>query len=422
MDYGVSKIAEDQRWAEIHAWQCGQIEGLQTETYDGFHPVKLANGKTVFRPHTQRMVETLAKSDATTLRKEFRTIFYYDEHCIAYVPFHHSNDGVTPNGSAPTSINKARREGFDFRACRMSAIHLIVVPRKRIFNAISITVDDLPLIFHMQRTGCNLALALATADSFPPPPPKGLEEKIESRVTNLDAPMSFDDIDAFSKAVSLGKYDHMMPNHQYLPGGLNMHPSVVGALFSGPETMLTFFETHPNQSDGWLQMHVIAPQLLTNAGYEYFLQTAEHTDVAGILTPVSNAVAWTIMKRRWDTLLNNIGTGAAVTMLRAQYVDCCACCVPGSNSLCVLCWWIDGGSRPSFSPSFSSHRIPSRLTKLSRRGTHATLGKRRSPSPRSTARRSPPRPPPTPPTTSSRSPPQLQRRVPVPRLSPRRRP
>lgn len=123
----------------------------------------------------------------------------------------------------------------------MSLVHVLVIPKKRIYNAMTITDDDTQLIKDMRQSGIKWALRLAN----------GNKNQKYSLKWLLSGKLSEDVYD-------INKYD--------MSFDLDTNIKNINKHFKQDDIEVSF-HMYPNNSVGWLHMHVWIPELATS-GYD----------------------------------------------------------------------------------------------------------------------------------------------------------
>lgn len=124
----------------------------------------------------------------------------------------------------------------------MSLVHVLVIPRRRIYNAVTLTAADVPLVNHMRQVGWAAVRALLRAD--------GHDEH------GCVSPLA-------SVPTTLGELEAA----PYLPGGLNLGEAAAAKLGGNGSVgaPTTTFHVHPQQTIGWLHLHATCGKLRTSA-------------------------------------------------------------------------------------------------------------------------------------------------------------
>jgi len=248
----------------IGRWEAGECDGLwideaQTQTALGALPASLPphmRGKPIF----QWFMEQL--EGGSTLQSVLPTCIYHDKQVLVFAPAGFRGDaeadalsleachaagadGNLPGGIClqtmadrltktpltmnPTSLNRAGG------AALMSHAHLLIVPRRRIYNAVTLKESDVALVRHMEKVGRAAVRALLRADGRTE---HKTVETLEHVPTTLEE----------------------LASATYLPGGLGMSMGCAARLATD---ISTTFHVYPQQSIGWLHMHAFCGSLLT---------------------------------------------------------------------------------------------------------------------------------------------------------------
>lgn len=202
--------------------------------------------------------------DAVNALKELKelcpTLMYFDEKCIALLPANPRNGTVlTAN---PTSISLGGPGGAS------SHMHVLIIPRIRIYNALTLTKQHIPLLQHMETVGRRVVCQMSVADNYIVPAIKANSETkqpptpIQPPILDLDWPNMM----ARIKNTELFDYDG------YLPYGFNLHKtSAQDLLGNAGQDVGSFLQVHRDHSIGFLHMHMIPMKLVSkNGGDVYF--------------------------------------------------------------------------------------------------------------------------------------------------------
>ena len=266
----------------VRKWEAGETDTLFVdeaagEVAEGALPASLPQamrGKPIF----QCFVEDV-ESGRKCLAEAFPTILYSDARCLAFIPAgfrgsadhdaralqaYAASDGsrkeqqqlvnemsLMPLTMNPTSLNQGHG------ASLMSLVHVLVIPRKRLYNAVTLKPEDAELVRHMQDVGRASVRALLRADGRD-------EGGGTSSLTTV--PSTLAELSATT----------------YLPGGLSLGEQPAKSLggsgwVGAPETT---FHVYPQQTIGWLHLHVTCAALRT-AAYAHMDSKARQKDVGG---------------------------------------------------------------------------------------------------------------------------------------------
>ena len=240
----------------VHLWESGQADALWLDAtcsqaalgaLPATLPVPRMRGKPIFQCFLEQI------EAGTPLHQVFPTIVYCDSECMVFSPAGFKGnqkadetllkaaqgdaqaiaDGLTrtPLTMNPTSLNKGKG------AALMSHAHLLVIPRRRIYNAVTLKESHINLVKHMEKVGRAAVRSLLQADGCMP---NGTVEPLERVPADLDE----------------------LASASYLPGGLGMSQSSAAKLASD---IATTFHVYPQQSIGWLHMHAFSGSMLTRA-------------------------------------------------------------------------------------------------------------------------------------------------------------
>jgi hypothetical protein len=224
---------------------------------------------------------------AANLAANYQSLLYFDADLMVIMPARPGPFyGSSANDLQPTSLHAAQA------SARSSTAHLLVLPRSPIFNAATLEADHILLIRKMQAVGTAVLRALVCADSYP------LVKKTQLP-GNLNAPLTMREICNFSSYIQAemkGGFDRFYTD--YLPGGLDLS-TAVAPLFT--KDIVSAFQVYPNNSLGYLHMHVFALAGLTHQGAIYLKSSPKSTIVgdkppilheSGTMTPVDHVVRW----------------------------------------------------------------------------------------------------------------------------------
>jgi hypothetical protein len=228
------------------------------------------------------------------------TLLYYDNECFVIVPStctsKDANDNDDCDGPTskikPVSVCKAGLDG------RFSSAHVIVLPRRNLFNACSLTVDDVGLIAHMERVGRAVIRTLIISDNCKPSNVQG------HGVKGITDARMFADIRAFNnRLLKVSATQAANTVSGYMPGGLCLDG---GAAQYFGEQIVAAFQVYPNNvlghpcdlhSQNFLHMHVFAMAGLSPTGGRYLSAQASveskmfsKVSVKGTLVPVVNVI------------------------------------------------------------------------------------------------------------------------------------
>jgi hypothetical protein len=94
----------------------------------------------------------------------------------------------------------------------------------------------------------------------------------------------------FSNEILSNTYNYSNSARMCLPGGCDL---AVPAANIATSEICTAFQVHPNESIGWLHMHVFATAFLTKVGLAYLTNQASGLPLCvGTMTPVSHVLQW----------------------------------------------------------------------------------------------------------------------------------
>jgi len=237
------------RWERHETEALWLDEGETTVALGGLPPSLPGHmrGKPIFQCFLERL------ADGAPLTAVLPTAIYQDAHCLVFSPAGFRGDAEadaallegcegdvqlladrltkTPLTMNPTSLN------LGSHAALMSHAHLLVIPRKRIYNAVTLTEADATLIRHLEAVGRAAVRALLHADG------RTAAKTVEPLA---DVPSTLPELAAVS----------------YLPGGLGLSSSCARL---AAQRIATTFHVYPQQSIGWLHMHAFCSGVLTRA-------------------------------------------------------------------------------------------------------------------------------------------------------------
>lgn len=254
----------------VQEWEAGRsatlfLDAAEEGVADGVLPSSLPpalRGKPIF----QALLEQVECGDKA-LSQAFPSVIYGDAQCVAFTPAGFRGDVnrnaaavdairhkhkklnvaaamqelteslcLTPLTMNPVSSNQGKC------AALMSHAHVLVIPRERKYNAVTLTSADVPLIRHLQLVGKACVRALLRADGR----------------------------DEHGLASALGQVPQTLAElaaAPYLPGGLSLGEECARQIggsgsISEPETT---FHVYPQASIGWLHLHASCAKLRTAA-------------------------------------------------------------------------------------------------------------------------------------------------------------
>lgn len=203
------------------------------------------------------------------LKKLAPTILYYDEQCICLLPANPKNKTLLTANT--TSYTLGGESGAS------SHMHVLVIPRKPIYNAVTLSKKDIPLINHMENVGKTLVCLLAVADSF------------YKDTNNVITQISLNDVDGgieTNNEVLKSNFDNPFNYKGYIPYGFNLYPESAKLLLGeNKEYIKAYFQIHPNNSIGYLHMHIIPIKLVSYAGGNTYFKNCRNI-------PVEHIISW----------------------------------------------------------------------------------------------------------------------------------
>ena len=232
---------------EIIAWENGEKDTLSANI-KGILPQSC-------KPVFQICMENLVNKNCNGLK--FTTILEKTDDYLVIVPagFKPSNesDNATVNSMNPPSVR------LGGNASLMAIVHLLVIPTKRIYNGITVKKEDIPLLRAMQQAGKFWYKVLCNKDS------------------------------------SITYSKNWILEGNYLINGKgkgiiqkdDMSKSVYTDLNKKIEDIdiETTFHLYPNQSIGWLHMHIFS-KVLATTGYD--LHGYKNVPVSDIINNLQN--------------------------------------------------------------------------------------------------------------------------------------
>lgn len=175
------------------------------------------------------------------------TLLYYDDRCICFLP---ANPRFKTLLSAnPTSFTYGGPSGAS------SHMHVLVIPMERRYNAVSLLEKDIDLLNHMETIGRKVVCQLAVADNYYS---KNGSEITQPKLLEIEEHKKIMD--------SIVKKKHF-DYSGYLPYGFNLYKRAAADLLGkNGEDVKAFFQVHPDNSIGYLHMHMIPMKLVSKAG------------------------------------------------------------------------------------------------------------------------------------------------------------
>lgn len=174
---------------KVRSWEAGEVDTLfldseQTAVAAGALPAHLPaamRGKPIF----QCFLEDV-DSGRKRLSQAFPTVVYSDAQCVAFIPAGFRGDAENDEAAfaefqatdgsklaqqqlvnslslTPLTINPASFN-HGHGAALMSLVHVLVIPRRRIYNAVTLKESDVGLVHHLQKVGHVAVRALLRAD------------------------------------------------------------------------------------------------------------------------------------------------------------------------------------------------------------------------------------------------------------------
>lgn len=232
-------------WEEIEAWEDGETNKMFCNVPGMFSNTNMPVFQLCFDPNNTKF--------------NFTTILEETEEYIVIVPAGYMSEETPTYKMANPPVCR-----IDKDRALMSLVHVLVIPKKRIYSALTLKKSDIPLIETMQNVADKWVRYLTMADSTVP----------FSKQWVLEGGMSAnpDNIEKFKitpKDMSLvnnsrATYDCPVLHADHIP-------------------VATTF--HLNHSVGWLHMHGFANNLLTS-GYDVHFE--KNVPVDTILNELNN--------------------------------------------------------------------------------------------------------------------------------------
>lgn len=213
---------------EIEAWENGFIDN--------------------FRGNIKGVIPSMGKSvfqmcfDPDNTMFEFTTLLEETDEYVVIVPAGYRSDRAPTYKTANPPMSR-----MGGNSALMSLVHVLVIPKRRIYNALTLWKKDIPLVKKMQDVADKWVCYLSTADETVP----------FSKAWMLNGHIS--ENPALQEEFKIVPEDMSLVNNSrtpFCPYG-TLHPDNV--------PVATTF--HINHSIGWLHMHGFANNLLTT-GYD----------------------------------------------------------------------------------------------------------------------------------------------------------
>jgi hypothetical protein len=213
---------------EIEAWENGLLDSFRGDI-KGIIP---SMGKSVFQ----------MCFDPDNTKFEFTTLLEETDEYIVIVPAGYRSD------RAPTyKTTNPPMSRIGGNSALMSLVHVLVIPKRRIYNALTLWKKDIPLVKKMQSVADKWVRYLSTADDRVP----------FSKAWMLDG--------LISANPELQEEFKIVPEDMSLVNNSRTPFCLYGTLHPDNVPVATTF--HINHSIGWLHMHGFANNLLTT-GYD----------------------------------------------------------------------------------------------------------------------------------------------------------
>jgi len=116
----------------VAKWEASEISGAEAVKAPGGHSLR---GMTIA---PLKLDDPIFTSFCTPQRPNSMTIFYEDDEMLAF-----------PN-------NRTGLQAVDGSRAAMSYVHFLIIPKRRIYNAVTLVPEDLPLLLRMERQGQRL--------------------------------------------------------------------------------------------------------------------------------------------------------------------------------------------------------------------------------------------------------------------------
>jgi hypothetical protein len=163
------------------------------------------------------------------------TLIYEDAHIMVFLPAGRYND-TTPLNRNPTSIHKAGGSAI------MSHIHILIIPKKRIYNAVTLNTSHIKLLEHIKIISTKIVSAMLTADSF----------SETGEIIPLSKPFGVKNINALQLGYT-----------KYIPGGMDLDINTAKKFIKSIKHSVHIY---PNHSVPYLHIHCYISDLKTRNG------------------------------------------------------------------------------------------------------------------------------------------------------------
>ena len=232
LDEARSLLSWEEQYA-ISEWESGESDTISYVNEDGDRvliPGTVPGGPSIGKPVFQYKVEPF------TPLSEGGLLVTQSENAISFIP------GGFRGGKTVNTMNPVREEiGGD--SALMSLVHVLTIPRKRIYNAVTLTKNHKSLLREMKALG---EVAVKTLM-------KGSKTDLGSFKWVYSQEGEIVMSDGSKKSASVVQTD-LSPSCQQ-----NFHRKILNP------TILNSFHVYPAASVGWLHLHSYVGELLTTA-------------------------------------------------------------------------------------------------------------------------------------------------------------
>lgn len=252
----------------IKNWQNSDID-TPFVAKDGKYPKGILNGTTPFHPIMKNPLDLNVN----------KTVLYYDDKCVVFLPANPKKmiGFTTPYGENTASYNRIGGDESKTKLTEpwMSNVHILVIPRQNIYNAVSLNKEHIPLIKHMENVGSKLAELMLVGDNF-------LKYNTDSKDINYNNEYhNYNSKEYGLKPImSVDLKDHPLRKNwdevnklninnfkDYIPHGLNLSPQAAKKILGdNNRNIKKSFHIYPNQSVGQLHLHCYLESLMTHSG------------------------------------------------------------------------------------------------------------------------------------------------------------
>ena len=189
------------------------------------------------------------------------TLLYFDDKCICFLP----------GGPRNTTVLRANSTSFTMGGANgaTSHMHVLIIPRNPIYNAITLSPKHKDLITHMENIGRKVVCQLSVADNY------YSDAKIQPPLLNLE-----NWLQKMNEIENKALFEY----NGYLPYGFNLYKKSAQALLGeNGEDVKGFFQVHPDNSIGYLHMHMIPMKLVSKIGGETYFENGRNFFVPHVI-------------------------------------------------------------------------------------------------------------------------------------------